>query len=561
MPKIPGVNHLRAVRALEKARFRIVSQGKHVVMSEMKQPPTRMTRSGSGSRMNRREVLAAGLGGLVGVLGRPRRTLAQDSLLGYPFSLSVASGEPLPDGVVLWTRLAPDPFHGGGMRNRPFAVRWEIAADDRMQRVLRQGEALARPELGHSVHVEVSGLEPAREYWYRFNAGGEASPIGRTRTAPAPGASVGRLRFGVAGCQAYEQGYYTAYRHLAEEQLDFVFHYGDYIYESRSYADGARELPEPADETYSLEGYRNRYAAYKADPDLQAAHRSAPFVVSFDDHEVDDNWAGEVARENVPPEVFLLRRAAAFQAYYEHMPLRLSSLPQGSRMSMYRQFRFGDLAAVNVLDTRQYRTDQPCGDGNRTDCADALDPARTMLGTSQESWLFDRLRGSQARWNVLAQQVMMMRTDYSEDEDVVLSSMDKWDGAVAARQRLLDFLERNEIANPVVLTGDIHRNFAGELKTDFADENSATVGCEFVATSISSGGDGTDQTPLFQALLAQNPYVKFHNDQRGYLSIEVSPDLWLTHFRVVDYVSRPGAALRTRATYVVENGIPALDTA
>ena len=523
---------------------------------------TRITYPGAG--LSRRAMIGAGLGVLVSVVATPRGVLGQVGFRQYPFSLGVASGEPLSDGVVLWTRIAPEPLQGGGMPMEPVSVRWELADDDGMRRVIQRGETVARPELAHAVHVEVSGLDPAREYWYRFYVGGEASQIGRTKTAPSENAPLDRLRFGVSGCQNYEAGYYTAYRHLAEEQFDFVFHYGDYIYENRARTSDdpqrvvARELPVLTDEPYSLDDYRNRYAAYKTDPDLQAAHRSAPFLMSFDDHEVENNWAGEHDQDGTPPAYFLLRRASAFQAYYEHMPLRISSLPQGARMSMYRRFRYGTLAEVNVLDTRQYRTDQPCGGGRQANCTDALDPRLTMLGADQERWLFDGLRRSNARWNVLAQQVPMMRFDLSPDENVVLPNMDKWDGAVAARQRLFDVLQQNQVANPIVLAGDVHSNWAAELKSNFEDDNSATVGCEFVSTSITSRGDGADQRTEAPQILAQNPYMKFHNDQRGYLSMEVTPDLWQTHFRIVDYVSRPGAPLRTRASFVVEGGVQAL---
>jgi alkaline phosphatase D len=313
----------------------------------------------------------------------------------YPFKLGVASGDPAPDGFVIWTRIAPEPTGGGGMPNRPVAVRWEVAtgrSGSELKDVVAGGEEVARPELGHSVHVELAGLEPGRDYFYRFEIGGalarERSRIGRARTLPAPSQPVPRLRFGVAGCQLYESGYYTAFRHLADEGLDFVFHYGDYIYQGRGRE--AAELPRPPvrthdlDEAYTLVDYRNRYGLYKSDPDLIAAHLSAPFLVSWDDHEVANDWAGDLAGDT-PPELFVLRRAAAFQAYYEHMPLRRSSLPRTLvTMPIYRRFTFGDLAEVNVLDTRQYRTAQPCGGQLGQRCEGALDPAATILGAGQQ---------------------------------------------------------------------------------------------------------------------------------------------------------------------------------
>ena len=488
-----------------------------------------------GNGFSRRSLLAAGIGSLTALMTISHRVLAQPVFQNYPFSLGIASGEPSADGFVLWTRVAPDPFNGGGMPTDIVPVRWEIASDDGMQQVIRQGESPARPELAHSVHVEVAGLQPAREYWYRFYVGGVASPVGRVKTLPLAGATVDRLRFGVAGCQSYYHGYYTAFEHLAKEQFDFVFHYGDYIYEA-SYAieNQVRALPSPGAEPYSLDDYRNRYAGYKADRDLQAAHASTAFIVSFDDHEVDNNWAAEIDQDDTPREVFLLRRASAFQAYYEHMPLRLSSIPHSNQMLMYRRFKVGALAEVNVLDTRQYRSNQPCGDGLSSNCAEALDPSRTMLGSEQEKWLFDGLSRSTATWNVHAQQVWMMRYDGSPDESEVRQNMDSWDGTAVARQRLFDYWQQHQISNPIVLTGDVHTNWAAELKANFADENSATVGCEFTATSISSFGDGSDQRPTTPQILSQNPYIKFFNNRRGYVSMGVTAELWQTHYQTVD---------------------------
>src|SRR5882672_10075754 len=314
------------------------------------------------ARMSRRELMK-----LAWMLGAAavappiltRRAFAKPIFDAYPFSLGVASGDPLPDGVVLWTRLAPKPLEGGGMPMTNIDVDWEIACDARFTSIARKGTAIARPELGHSVHVEVSGLEPGREYWYRFHAGDEVSRTGRTKTAPPAGSAVDRVRFAVCGCSHYEMGYFTAFRRLADEQFDFVFHTGDYIYEGR--ADGGRSDrvrqhngPEP----YTLVDYRNRYALYKSDRDLMAAHASAPFLMSWDDHEVDNNYAGDIDENNTPPEIFVLRRAAAYQAYYEMMPLRAASLPSGSHMRIYRRIQFGSLIDLSVLDTRQWRSDQ-----------------------------------------------------------------------------------------------------------------------------------------------------------------------------------------------------------
>jgi len=479
----------------------------------------------------------------------------------YPFALGVASGDPASDGFVLWTKIAPKPLeHGGGMPNRPVEVEWAVASDGRMRQVAQKGTAIAHPELGHAVHVEVGGLEPARDYFYQFTIGAERSRIGRARTLPPVGATVAQLRFGLAGCQKYEDGFFTAYRRIAEEQFDFVFHYGDYIYERRVVRPGERALPvvrvmpgDP-DKAYTLDDYRNRYAIYKLDPDLQSAHASTPFVMSFDDHEVDNDWAGDTTEENTPPELFLLRRAAAFQAWYEHMPVRKALLPRGPDILAYRRFTLGDLLMLNVLDTRQYRSPQACGGGIKVGCAQALQPQRTMLGDGQERWLYDGFKNNKARWTVLAQQVIMMPNDRDPDPKVFAPSMDKWDGAVAARDRLLAAVDEAKVANLVTLAGDIHNNWAGELKKDFKDEKSATLGVEFVGTSVTTDGDGFDINDAFRARMRQQPHTKFVNNQRGYMRHTVTPSRWQADFQVLDKVTIPDGRMSTRKSFVIEAG-------
>ena len=371
-----------------------------------------------------------------------------------PFTLGVASGDPAPDGVVLWTRLAPEPLVGGGMPPEAFEVRWRVATDERMRNVVRQGAAVAIPEYGHSVHVEVDGLSPARWYWYQFDVGGHQSAIGRTRTVAAPDASPDRMRFAFASCQHYEQGLFTALGHMADEDLDLVIHLGDYIYEYEGNAGRVRR--HTGREIESLDDYRNRYALYKSDPALQAAHAACPWIVTWDDHEVDNNYAAWNSEALAPADAFLRRRAAAYQAYYEHMPLRAAAIPSGPDMLLYRQLGFGDLVYF-VLDTRQYRTDQPCGDGSAPVCDEVRDPRATLLGGHQARRLVEGLDRSSARWNVLAQQVMMARVD-RRPGDEVFYSMDQWGGYDAERTRLMDFFARRTPSNPVVLTGDIHAN-------------------------------------------------------------------------------------------------------
>ncbi|WP_089969035.1 alkaline phosphatase D family protein [Lihuaxuella thermophila] len=480
----------------------------------------------------------------------------------YPFTLGVASGDPLPNGVVLWTRLAPDPLNGGGMPTRhDVPVRWEIAADESFRNVVRQGVAFARASLGHSVHVEVDGLQPGREYFYRFKTGAELSPVGRTKTLPAWGAHVSNLSFAFASCQQYEHGYYTAYRRMAEEDLDFVFHLGDYIYEygpNEYVAPGGNVRSHNSPEIMTLEDYRNRYALYRSDEDLRAAHAAFPWIVTMDDHEVENNHAGGIPEKGQSPEAFVARRAAAYQAYYEHMPLRRSSLPHGTTIQLYRRFAYGNLAEFHVLDTRQYRDDQANGDGTKPPSPESMNPNRTLLGSEQERWLLDGLGRSQARWNVLAQQVFFSYRD-SKIGDGELLSMDSWDGYPANRDRILRFLVEKKISNFVVLTGDVHANWASEIKADFQDPNSPTIGAEFVGTSISSGGDGSDATN--QHILAENPHIKFYSNRRGYVRCLVTPETWQTDYRVLPYVSRPGAPVTTQASFIMENGKPGLHRA
>ncbi|GAA4936581.1 alkaline phosphatase PhoD [Streptomonospora halophila] len=470
-----------------------------------------------------------------------------------PFTLGVASGDPLPDGFVLWTRLAPDPLAEdgrGGMPDRRVRVRWQVATDERFRRVVASGAEFARPEEGHSVHVEVHGLRPGAEYYYRFRAGRELSPVGRSKTAPAPGARLDGFAFAFASCQNYPSGYYTAHAHMAQEDLDLVCFLGDYIYEGDAQGDiGRGHLP--AREVFSVADYRVRHAQHKTDPDLQAAHAAFPWAVVFDDHEVENNWADDVSEPDDEPDqdpaVFLRRRARAFQVYYEHMPLRRAQRPAGSAMQLYRRLTFGDLVDVHLLDTRQYRSDQVGDSGH-------ADPGRTLLGAEQREWLEEGLTGPTARWNVLAQQVFFSQRDFNEGESTNFSN-DAWDGYRHERDRMRDVFASGP-SNPVVITGDVHANYLCDVKADFADPDSATVATEVVGTSIASGGDGEDQRDTDLVQLAENPHIKLINRRRGYVRNEVSRGQWRTDYRVVDYVTRPDAPIRNLATFVIEDGSP-----
>ncbi|WP_129665960.1 alkaline phosphatase D family protein [Phytoactinopolyspora endophytica] len=480
----------------------------------------------------------------------------------YPFSLGVASGDPLPDSVVLWTRLAPEPLSSsGGMGDARVPVQWQVAEDENFAQVVRSGIAMAHREVVHSVHVDVKGLSPGREYFYRFKAGREISPVGRTKTAPEPGSTTTTLRFAAAACQAWYDGYYTAYRHLADEDLDFVLHLGDYLYEYSVWTRGGRpdvELPDKYDRvTMTLSDYRDRYALYKLDPDLQAAHAAAPWIVSWDDHEVVNNYMGDTDHRGTPPEEFLVRRANAYRAYWEHQPLRVPA-PDGPDMRLYRRFTFGDLIEFNVLDFHQYGDAFACGGGVHVDCEERLDPSRTILGDAQETWLLDGLSRSSARWNVLAQQRMMSQLMRETDAGLAIP-MTYWDGYQPARDRIFNAFQDFGVSNPISLSGDLHRSVAGELKEDFDDPDSATIGSEYEISSISSGEDGSDIDRFGENIMRSNAHLKFYNSQRGYVRFTATSDEWRADYRIVPYVREEDAPVSTRASLLTEDGRPGVE--
>ncbi len=518
------------------------------------------------TEISRRNLLvSAGAGATL--LGAPSIIRAQQLFSNFPFRLGIASGDPSSDGFVLWTRLAPDPFdEHGGMPTAPggIEVDWYVYDDPVRKTIVQQGKARGFVELGYAIHVEVSGLQPDRPYWYRFTLGREKTVMGRTRTLPLAGKPLDHIRFGVAGCQHYEQGLYTAYRHLADEDVAFVWHYGDYIYEDRARNVDYERSGEPrihvrdhvGTDCITLGDYRRRYAQVKMDPDLQLAHVNAPFFMTLDDHEVNDNFTGNVSPAQSDPALFAIRRAAAFQAYYEHMPLRRSSLPTGNGMQLYRRALIGDLVDMHMLDTRQFRSPLAC---NKTEftpyCGEIADPKATVMGSAQEQWLAASLREKTGRWNFIAQQVMMMPLDRRVgDEPAPLRNTDTWAGYDVARERLLASFKG--LGNVVVMTGDEHQNFAGELRRDAGKGEAVAI--ELVATSISSGGNGSDKRAGTDMVMRNNPYLKFSNDQRGYMICDVKPDSWQGQFRVVDQVTSPGGTISTRATATIEHGTVAV---
>ena len=478
----------------------------------------------------------------------------------YPFSLGIASGYPLAGGFVLWTRLAPVPdAPGGGMAPAVVPVRWEVARDEKFAHIAASGTAYATPDWAHSVHVEVNGLEPARWYWYRFIAGDAASPAGRTRTAPGPAARPDRLRFAFASCQQYEQGFYGAWRHAAADELDLVAFLGDYIYESSWGRDHVRK--HNAAEPQTLDDYRGRYALYKADADLQAAHAACPWICTWDDHEVENDYANDRSENADHPEWFLARRAAAYKAYYEHMPLRREMIPFGPHARLYTRVAFGNLATFHVLDDRQYRSPQACprlgrGGSNVVDAAECTalaDPSRTMLGAEQERWLEAALRGTRAKWNVLAQQTTMAQFDQKPGPGRTAWT-DGWDGYPAARKKLIDSIDDNKVANPVVIGGDVHMSYVNDIKRDFDNPASPVVASEIVGTSI------TSQARPQQAvdkMLPENPHIRYANSQfRGYTRVEATQSRMTVDLRAMESVVRRDAPCSTLASFVIEDGRP-----
>jgi alkaline phosphatase D len=429
-------------------------------------------------------------------------------------------------------------------------VQWQIAEDEAFRKVVRKGRSMATPALAHSVHAEVGGLKPGRWYWYRFNAAGHQSPVGRFRTAPAPGSTPDKFRFAFASCQQWTQGLWTAYQHMAEEDIELVIHLGDYIYE-QGYRGTVRN--DGHEETFTLADYRNRHALYKTDPLLQKAHARFPWITTWDDHEVSNNYANDIQEKGQSKEDFLKRRAWAYQAFYEHLPLRMSSLPQGPNMLLHRQAEFGKLVRLHMLDTRQYRSDQPCGDGLKKACGDLRNPAQTLLGEQQEKWLAESLRTSQATWDLLGQQIFVTLQDFDPGPDEVLN-MDSWSGYPLARQRLVDTLAARTPRNTVIITGDVHSSWVGQLHQEAQNVKSPCLAAEFITTSISSGGDGADTNERSTAVISANPQIRYFNGRRGYVRCEVSAKSWRTDYRAVDYVAKAGAPIQTKASFQIEPG-------
>lgn len=514
------------------------------------------------AKISRRQMLGAA--SLLGMAAFSKPLLSatpwitgKAKFIDYPFKLGVASGDPIPTGFVLWTRLAPSPLDSRATGNAPIPVGYEIAADENFKRPVQRGHVVAYPENGHAVHVDVVGLMPGRPYWYRFKAGDEISPVGRAMTTPALGSVLDEFKFAFASCQNFETGYFKAYRDMVAQDTDLIVHLGDYVYE---YTQGRGPRRVPVQEARTLDDYRRLHATYKLDSDLQAAHQHTSWLFTWDDHEVANDYAAEFDAKYEPVDMFLKRRAAAYKAYYEHLPIRQAARPSGPDMPLYQRAIFGDLLEINMLDTRQYRSDHPCQtpeDGGwrliDNSCAERNDPARSILGSRQERWLLGGMGRARAKYNVMAQGMLFSKHDFKSGDGQEFGS-EYWDGYTASRDRVLSTIERRNISNPVIIGGDVHATYVCDVKKDFDDPTSKTLASEFVGTSITSSNYYHARN---MESMPDNPHIKLYEGRhRGYSLCKLNRKTWTTDLRIVDDVRKPELKASTLKSYVVEDGAP-----
>ena len=498
--------------------------------------------------MQRRRFVA----GAAAVIGMPAVAASLAGVDAPLFSLGIASGQPHPGGMVLWTRLT-----GSALPDR-VAVQWEIADDERFQRVVARGQEDAEAAWAHSIHAEPAGLAPDRWYWYRFSALGQRSEAGRTRTAPAPDAAVATLRFAIASCQRYDVNHYAAWRHVAAAGLDLVLFLGDYIYESAQARDAVR--PVAGGITLTLEQYRDRYAVYKSDPLLRAAHAAVPWLLIWDDHEVTNDYAN--LREFDLAVDMVARRTAAYRAYWEHMPFAKALRPVGPDMRIVGRTDWGTLARIHRVDDRQYRDPQACprpghGGSNTvrlSECPELLDPRRSLLGSEQERWLAEGWDLGRP-WNLLMQQSLMARFNWSDPaKDGRTYWTDGWDGYAPARRRLLGAAAEKKVPGLVVVGGDVHSHYVADLKIDADDAASPIVASEFCGSSISSLSLAQSR---IDAALPFNPHIHYGRaDQRGTMSFELTRKELRAAVHVVDRPLDPASGITTAARFVVDAARP-----
>ena len=474
---------------------------------------------------------------------------------GFPFALGVASGQPRPDSVVLWTRLVFSEADGA-QQSRAQSVLCEVFADEALRQPVRDWVIETDAHRGHSVHVIATGLQPGRSYWYRFSCGSAQSAVGRTRTSPAEGERVERLRIGQASCQHFEQGYYVAHREMAQRDLDFVLFLGDYIYESSNPKYRIRTHQGGVPKT--LDEYRARHAQYKGDADLRACHAAHPWVMTWDDHEVVNDYANDLDRDYSDPAVFLRRRAAAYQAYFEHMPVRIGPDPSAPHlMRIHDRMVWGQLAEVWTLDCRQYRDHQACPDPNRggarvvVGCDALQDASRSMLGQAQEAWFMQGLLASTRRWKVVGQSTQMSSSSLATPLGRSTFN-DAWDGYPLARERLLSGIAQAGLQDVLVLGGDVHMNVAAQLRVKPNDERSPVVASEIVTASVSSGGMSDT---LLATIRDNNPDIRHaRSDERGYTLVEIRPQGVSATFRATPHPAQTNSVLRDQARFEVLAG-------
>ena len=497
----------------------------------------------------RRRWLAQALAGSTACVGAPGWLRQAHGAETARFALGVACGCPRPDGMVLWTRLT------GPDLPAQVDVAWELAHDEGFSRIAARGVERAGAAWAHSVHAEPAGLEPGRAYWYRFTALGQRSATGRARTAPAAGARA-TLRFAIASCQRWEHGHWAAWADIAAFAPDLVLFLGDYIYEYPSMPGALRSVLGGLVTT--LEGYRERYAQYKSDPLLQAAHAAAPWLVAWDDHEVENDHAGLLG--GLPFTDFAAQRAAAYQAWWEHQPLPLAMRPRDGGLPMHLRLDWGRLARIQLVDNRQQRDPQACprpgrlfGSGSVVvdDCPELRDERRTLLGSAQEQWLAEGW-SLERPWNLLAQQTLMAPHRTRNRAGQIVAWTDGWDGYPAARQRLLGTAAARQVPGLVVLGGDVHAHYVAHLHADPENARSPVAGVEFCGTSISSRGPAPARV---EAVLGQNPHL-LHGDgrHRGSVLFTLDERRLQADLRAVEQPTDPASAVRSSARFSVEAG-------
>jgi alkaline phosphatase D len=512
----------------------------------------------------RRFLSGVAMGGAAGAFLSPWKGsafAATPRFVNDPFSLGVASGDPTPDGFVLWTRLAPNPFDVESGLTDLIEVGVEVAEDLAFTRIVRRQTEIARPDLNHSIHAEIYGLPPARPYFYRFKVGLVTSPVGRVSTAPLLGSNLDRFKFAWHSCSHYEQGFYTAYADMAAQNPDLILGLGDYIYET-SWGPQVRRMP--IDDAWTLSDYRLIHSVTKTDKDLQAAHAACPWVFIWDDHEVANDYQGDVGKvmAGFTQADFPTRKRNAYQAFFEHLPLRRRSMfTAANRMRIYGQVSYGNLVEFNLLDTRQYRARAACATEGRYEaqsvsratCTELQDANRSILGAQQERFFNDNMMRGTTKWSVLVQPTLFGTLNQKDNRGDPVAYNDGWGGFEPARQKIIENIRRrNDKASCVVIGGDVHAFFAGEVKMDYFNPASQSVAVEFVGGSVTSKSFSYDR---FMAMMPESPHFKFFDDRtNGYGLAEISPTRMDVKLRHTPSTWRRDAGFTNIKHFVVEKG-------